>query len=117
MFPEPSRHARCRTISRMLDPVFQGLRTFLTASCLLVSGVTSAWSQPTGQLTGVVRDTRGGVLPGVEVSVTSVRGGYSADQSHGRAGRIRGRCAAARALHSRGFARRLSTEGQRGRHR
>ena len=74
MFPEASRHARCRTISRMLDPVFQGLRTFLTASCLLVSGVTSAWSQPTGQLTGVVRDTRGGVLPGVEVSVTSAAG-------------------------------------------
>ena len=59
-------------ISRMLDSVFQGVRTFLTASCLLVFGVTAAWSQPTGQLSGVVRDTMGGVLPGVEVSVTSV---------------------------------------------
>ena len=48
--------------------------TLLTASCLLVLGVTAAWSQPTGQLSGVVRDTMGGVLPGVEVSVTSVSG-------------------------------------------
>jgi iron complex outermembrane receptor protein len=58
----------------MLESVFLRVRTFLTASCLVVFGVTAAWSQPTGQLSGVVRDTMGGVLPGVEVSVTSVGG-------------------------------------------
>ena len=58
----------------MPDSVFQGVRTLLTASCLLLFGVTAAWSQPTGQLSGVVRDTMGGVLAGVEVSVTSVGG-------------------------------------------
>ena len=42
---------------------------------------------------------------------------YAAHQSHGRGRAIRGRCAAARALHGRGFARRLSTDGQRRRHR
>ena len=66
-------------ISRMLESVFEGVRTFLTASWLLVFGVTAAWSQPTGQLTGVVRDTMGGVLPGVTVSVLSNRRTLGAD--------------------------------------
>jgi iron complex outermembrane receptor protein len=52
--------------------VFQTVRTLLTASCLLSFGVTAAWAQPAGQLAGVVRDTTGGVLPGVGVTVTSV---------------------------------------------
>ena len=55
------------------------MRTLLTASCLLVFGVTAASSQPTGHLSGVVRDTMGSVLPGVEVSVTSVGWGHSAN--------------------------------------
>jgi iron complex outermembrane receptor protein len=46
----------------------------LTATCLLVFGVTAAWAQPTGQLAGVVRDTTGGVLPGVRVTVTGAGG-------------------------------------------
>ena len=50
------------------------MRALLTASCLLVFGLTAAWAQPTGHLSGVVRDTMGGVLPGVEVSATSVGG-------------------------------------------
>ena len=58
----------------MLASVSEGVRTFLIAGCLLVSGVPAAWSQPTGQLSGVVRDTMGGALPGVEVSVTIAGG-------------------------------------------
>ena len=58
----------------MLDSALQGTPNLLTASCLLVLGTTAALSQPTGELSGVVRDPMGGVLPGVEVSVTSVSG-------------------------------------------
>src|SRR5438067_11818263 len=38
--------------------------------CLFTSVVVSAWSQSTAQISGVVKDQSGAVLPGVEVSAT-----------------------------------------------
>ena len=46
------------------------LQTFLCAGCLLVFDAAAAQVQPATHLAGVVRDTSGGVLPGVTVTVT-----------------------------------------------
>ena len=46
------------------------LQTFLCAGCLLAFSEAPSQAQPAGQLAGVVRDTSGGVLPGVTVTVT-----------------------------------------------
>jgi iron complex outermembrane receptor protein len=54
----------------METALFQPLRTFMCAGCLLLLGAAGAWAQIAGQLSGVVRDTTGSVLPGVTVTVT-----------------------------------------------
>ena len=62
--------------------------------CLMALGAVVVSAQPNGQLTGVVRDTTGGVLPGVTVTVigaaltaprtvvTDEHGGYVVDALH-----------------------------------
>jgi iron complex outermembrane recepter protein len=50
----------------------QKVRTALYAGCLLAYGAAAAGAQPAVQLAGVVRDTTGGVLPGVAVTLTGV---------------------------------------------
>ena len=48
------------------------LRTVIGVTLLLLMCSGSAWAQTVGvsQVSGVVRDTGGGVLPGVEVTIT-----------------------------------------------
>ena len=46
------------------------LESIVRVVCLIALGAVVASAQPGGQLTGVVRDTTGSVLPGVTVTVT-----------------------------------------------
>lgn len=66
------------------------LRPIVTALLLVAAGGGQAFSQAlTGAITGRVLDASGGVLPGVEVSVTSpAMIGGGACSHHGRAGRL-----------------------------
>lgn len=48
----------------------QTLESIVRVVCLIALGAVVASAQPSGQLTGVVRDTTGSVVPGVTVSVT-----------------------------------------------
>ena len=48
----------------------QTLESIVRVVCLIALGAVVASAQPGGQLTGVVRDTTGSVLPGVTVTVT-----------------------------------------------
>src|SRR5215212_7571678 len=48
-----------------------GAFAVLAALCLLVTAAAAA-AQSTGQMSGTIKDTSGGVLPGVTVTVTNV---------------------------------------------
>jgi iron complex outermembrane recepter protein len=48
----------------------QTLESIVRVVCLIALGAVVASAQPSGQLTGVVRDTTGSVLPGVTVTIT-----------------------------------------------
>src|SRR6476620_7856086 len=50
--------------------VRRALETIVRVVCLVALGAVVASAQPAGRLTGVVRDTTGGLLPGVTVTVT-----------------------------------------------
>ncbi|MBI4484751.1 MAG: TonB-dependent receptor [Acidobacteria bacterium] len=57
------------------------------ASCaLLVLCGTPAWAQGTAQISGIVRDESGGVLPGVTVTATQTETGLARDVVTGEAG-------------------------------
>ncbi|HWB16695.1 MAG TPA: carboxypeptidase-like regulatory domain-containing protein, partial [Vicinamibacterales bacterium] len=46
---------------------------------LLLCGATTSWAQATGTVTGTVKDTQGGVMPGATVTLTSATKGTSID--------------------------------------
>jgi hypothetical protein len=46
---------------------------------LLLCGATTSWAQATGTVTGTVKDTQGGVMPGATVTLTSAAKGTSID--------------------------------------
>ena len=48
----------------------QTLESIVRVVCLIALGAVVTSAQPSGQLTGVVRDTTGSVLPGVTVTIT-----------------------------------------------
>ena len=84
----------------------------LLSSAIFGATAASVFAQPTGRLTGVVRDSSGGVLPGATVSVTGAPADQSSTLAHRSRGTLCNRYAAAGALHGGGDARRVSIEAQ-----
>ena len=76
------------------------------AMCLAL--VASAHAQATtGRISGTVKDSSGGVLPGATVTVTETRTGFARDEVTGADGLYNFVSPAARQLHRDGVARRL----------
>src|ERR687892_464873 len=53
------------------------MRPNLSSCALFVLLATAVWAQGTAQMTGIVRDESGAVLPGVSVTVTQTDTGFS----------------------------------------
>ena len=51
--------------------VFKALRLFVTTAAILVAALPAAAQSTTGTITGRALDSSGGILPGVDVSISS----------------------------------------------
>ena len=67
--------------------MFRSLGCWSVAVILVLAGVTGAYAQSTASISGVVRDTAGGVVPGATVVVKNDTMGYSSEAVSGADGR------------------------------